>query len=81
MDVKNGEAKQERVFNLIVQAAKLLQSAVDLESEIESARLARFNPTFDDASDRQRDPLEERLRAILERLEEYGYTEAEQENE
>jgi len=71
--VKNGESKQKRVFSLVGRAAKLLESAADLESEIESARIARFNPDFDDYSDQRRDPLEERLRAILERLDECGY--------
>lgn len=73
--VNRADATQEEVFKRVRQAAKLLKSAADLERTIESNRLRvrLLDPYRDGCSDLSRDPLEERLRMILEQLDEYGY--------
>ncbi len=68
--VKNGEARQEKVFKSIRWAMGILKSAADTESQIETERISRFNPSWDDACDGRRDPLEGKLRGIIEQLEE-----------
>jgi hypothetical protein len=70
IDVKDGEVRQEKVFKSIRWAKNILKGAADAESQIETERISRFNPQWDDACDRRRDPLEGKLREIIERLEE-----------
>jgi hypothetical protein len=69
-DVKNGEAQQEKVWKSIRWATGILRSAADTEHGIESERISHYNPQWDDVSDLHRDPLEGKLRDIIEQLEE-----------
>ena len=70
--VKNGTARQEKVFKSIRWATNILRGAVEAESQIETERISLFNPRWDDACDSRRDPLAGKLQEIIEQLEEIG---------